>query len=142
MPTKKKKRDRFNGMSEDEVMKRELPDHLHENLDILIVRTAKKIHGTWILTAYLSNTHYTLILYLLYELWYIFLKNQKSMKYKVNKDINLVITGTSLKWNAVFWCQMFSEVFSYLSASVGWYKSRVVCCLCRTSLCWTREPFL
>ncbi|XP_048741191.2 uncharacterized protein LOC125655075 isoform X3 [Ostrea edulis] len=37
MPTKKKKRDRFNGMSEDEVMKRELPDHLHENLDILIV---------------------------------------------------------------------------------------------------------
>ncbi|XP_061187625.1 uncharacterized protein LOC133195714 [Saccostrea echinata] len=37
MPTKKKKRDRFNGMSEDEVMKRELPDHLQENLDILIV---------------------------------------------------------------------------------------------------------
>lgn len=46
MPTKKKKRDRFNGMSEDEVMKRELPDHLHENLDILIVRTSKKINGT------------------------------------------------------------------------------------------------
>ncbi|XP_062615700.1 uncharacterized protein LOC134277370 [Saccostrea cucullata] len=37
MPTKKKKRDRFNGMSDDEVMKRELPDHLQENLDILIV---------------------------------------------------------------------------------------------------------
>jgi hypothetical protein len=37
MPTKKKKRDRFNGMSEDEVMKRELPDHIQENLDILIV---------------------------------------------------------------------------------------------------------
>nr|XP_022301616.1 uncharacterized protein LOC111109690 [Crassostrea virginica] len=37
MPTKKKKRDRFNGMSEDEVMKRELPDHVQENLDILIV---------------------------------------------------------------------------------------------------------
>lgn len=89
MPTKKKKRDRFNGMSEDEVMKRELPDHLHENLDILIVRTAKKINGTWIHTAYLWNTHYTLILYLLYELWYIFLKNQKSMKCKVIKDIQL-----------------------------------------------------
>lgn len=89
MPTKKKKRDRFNGMSEDEVMKRELPDHLHENLDILIVRTAKKINGTWIHTAYLWNTHSTLILYLLYELWYIFLKNQKSMKCKVIKDIQL-----------------------------------------------------
>ena len=40
MPTKKKKRDRFNGMSEDEVMKRELPDHVQENLDILIVSLA------------------------------------------------------------------------------------------------------
>ena len=38
MPVKKRKRDRFNGMTEDEVMKRELPDHLEENLDIVIVR--------------------------------------------------------------------------------------------------------
>ena len=34
----KKKRDRFNGMSEDEVLQRHLPDHLAPNLDILIVR--------------------------------------------------------------------------------------------------------
>ena len=38
MPTKKK-RDRFNGMSEEEVLKRTLPDHLCPNLDIIIVRT-------------------------------------------------------------------------------------------------------
>ena len=36
MPVKKK-RDRFNGMSEEEVMKRTLPDHLCENLDVIIV---------------------------------------------------------------------------------------------------------
>ena len=33
----KKKRDRFNGMSEDEVLQKHLPDHLAPNLDILIV---------------------------------------------------------------------------------------------------------
>ncbi len=33
----KKKRDRFNGMSEEEVLKRTLPDRIKENLDILIV---------------------------------------------------------------------------------------------------------
>lgn len=43
---KKKKRDRFNGMSEDEVMKRELFDYLYENFDIFIVRIVKKIN--WI----------------------------------------------------------------------------------------------
>jgi len=34
----KKKRDRFKGMSEDEVLMRMLPDHLLPNLDIVIVR--------------------------------------------------------------------------------------------------------
>ena len=33
----KKKRDRFKGMSEDEVLMRMLPDHLVPNLDIVIV---------------------------------------------------------------------------------------------------------
>ncbi|GFO23225.1 G/u mismatch-specific DNA glycosylase [Plakobranchus ocellatus] len=33
----KKKRDRFNGMTEDEVLQKHLPDHLAPNLDILIV---------------------------------------------------------------------------------------------------------
>ena len=33
----KKKRDRFNGLSEDEVMAKSLPDHLDYNLDIVIV---------------------------------------------------------------------------------------------------------
>jgi len=33
----KKKRDRFKGMSEDEVLMRMLPDHLVPNLDIIIV---------------------------------------------------------------------------------------------------------
>lgn len=33
----RKKHDRFNGMSEDEVSKRTLPDHLATNLDIVIV---------------------------------------------------------------------------------------------------------
>ncbi|XP_036370699.1 G/T mismatch-specific thymine DNA glycosylase [Octopus sinensis] len=36
MPVKKK-RDRFHGMSEEEVMLRTLPDHLQPNLDIVIV---------------------------------------------------------------------------------------------------------
>lgn len=36
--TVKKKRDRFNGMPEEEVVLRLLPDHLMENLDIVIVR--------------------------------------------------------------------------------------------------------
>lgn len=33
----KKKRDRFNGMTEEEVMQRTLPDHLQPNLDIVII---------------------------------------------------------------------------------------------------------
>lgn len=33
----RKKHDRFNGMSEEEVSRRTLPDHLAENLDIIIV---------------------------------------------------------------------------------------------------------
>lgn len=33
----RKKHDRFNGMSEEEVSKRTLPDHLTNNLDIIIV---------------------------------------------------------------------------------------------------------
>lgn len=33
----RKKHDRFNGMSEEEVARRTLPDHLAENLDIIIV---------------------------------------------------------------------------------------------------------
>lgn len=33
----RKKHDRFNGMSEEEVSKRTLPDHLSNNLDIIIV---------------------------------------------------------------------------------------------------------
>ncbi len=33
----KKKRDRFNGMPEEEVLKRTLPDRIKEDLDILIV---------------------------------------------------------------------------------------------------------
>jgi len=33
----KRKRDRFKGMSEDEVLMRMLPDHLVPNLDIVIV---------------------------------------------------------------------------------------------------------
>ena len=33
----RKKHDRFNGMSEEEIVKRILPDHLCENLDIVIV---------------------------------------------------------------------------------------------------------
>ena len=35
----RKKHDRFNGMSEEEVSRRTLPDHLTENLDIIIVST-------------------------------------------------------------------------------------------------------
>lgn len=35
----RKKHDRFNGMSEEEVSRRTLPDHLAENLDIIIVST-------------------------------------------------------------------------------------------------------
>ena len=33
----RKKHDRFNGMPEEEVSKRTLPDHLTSNLDIIIV---------------------------------------------------------------------------------------------------------
>lgn len=33
----RKKHDRFNGMTEEEVQKRTLPDHLTPNLDIIIV---------------------------------------------------------------------------------------------------------
>lgn len=35
----RKKHDRFNGMSEEEVCRRTLPDHLAQNLDIIIVST-------------------------------------------------------------------------------------------------------
>jgi hypothetical protein len=37
MPVRKK-RDRFHGMPEEEVVKRVLPDHLAPDLDIVIVR--------------------------------------------------------------------------------------------------------
>jgi len=35
----RKKRDRFNGMTEEEVLKKTLPDHLIPGLDIIIVST-------------------------------------------------------------------------------------------------------
>lgn len=38
----RKKHDRFNGMPEEEVSKRTLPDHLTENLDIIIVSISNK----------------------------------------------------------------------------------------------------
>ena len=41
----RKKHDRFNGMPEEEVQKRTLPDHLTPNLDIIIVSTHKYISG-------------------------------------------------------------------------------------------------
>lgn len=34
---RRKKQDRFNGMTEEEVIQRVLPDHLCDNLDIVIV---------------------------------------------------------------------------------------------------------
>lgn len=37
VPKERKKHDRFNGMSEEDVSKRTLPDHLAANLDIIIV---------------------------------------------------------------------------------------------------------
>ena len=37
MLKERKKHDRFNGMPEEEVSKRTLPDHLTQNLDIVIV---------------------------------------------------------------------------------------------------------
>lgn len=37
----RKKHDRFNGMPEEEVSKRTLPDHLTNNLDIIIVNKKK-----------------------------------------------------------------------------------------------------
>lgn len=40
----RKKHDRFNGMSEEEVSRRTLPDHLAENLDIIIVSTIATHH--------------------------------------------------------------------------------------------------
>ena len=45
--TVKKKRDRFNGMPEEDVAKRTLPDHLAENLDIVIVGLPDNIHFTF-----------------------------------------------------------------------------------------------
>lgn len=36
-PKERKKHDRFNGMSEAEVIQRTIPDHLCDNLDIVIV---------------------------------------------------------------------------------------------------------
>lgn len=33
----RKKHDRFNGMAEEDVIKKTLPDHITENLDIIIV---------------------------------------------------------------------------------------------------------
>lgn len=41
-PTKeRKKHDRFNGMPEEEVSKRTIPDHVTHNLDIIIVSHCK-----------------------------------------------------------------------------------------------------
>jgi len=54
----KRKRDRFKGMSEDEVLMRMLPDHLVPNLDIVIVSAVivsrveieKLLHDTSVVT--------------------------------------------------------------------------------------------
>lgn len=43
----RKKHDRFNGMSEEEVCRRTLPDHLAQNLDIIIVSIIFKYYH-WI----------------------------------------------------------------------------------------------
>ena len=41
----RKKHDRFNGMTEEEVQKRTLPDHLTPNLDIIIVSTQENVYS-------------------------------------------------------------------------------------------------
>ena len=41
----KKKRDRFKGMTEEEVLKRVLPDHLKPDLDIMIVSTCSVVYN-------------------------------------------------------------------------------------------------
>ena len=50
----RKKHLRFNGMSEEEVAKRQLPDLLKENLDIVIVSTSPIYVGTYVI---LINRH-------------------------------------------------------------------------------------
>lgn len=46
----RKKHDRFNGMPEEEVSKRTLPDHLATNLDIVIVSFSQRARSTVWLT--------------------------------------------------------------------------------------------
>ena len=41
----RRRHDRFNGMSEDEVRLRTLPDHLTSNLDVVIVRISFFFHN-------------------------------------------------------------------------------------------------
>lgn len=49
----RKKHDRFNGMPEEEVSKRTLPDHLTQNLDIVIVSIASgQYHLVYFLPIY------------------------------------------------------------------------------------------
>jgi hypothetical protein len=45
----RKKHDRFNGMSEEEVSQRFLPDHISENLDIVIVSVTFELYGKYLL---------------------------------------------------------------------------------------------
>lgn len=50
----RKKHDRFNGMPEEEVSKRTLPDHLTTNLDIIIVR-AVAVHSRRVLLLFVLS---------------------------------------------------------------------------------------
>ncbi|KAH8398567.1 hypothetical protein KR215_011151, partial [Drosophila sulfurigaster] len=60
-PKERKKHDRFNGMSEAEVIKRTIPDHLCDNLDIVIVSCKFRIHSYCIYTRRSSYEYYNLI---------------------------------------------------------------------------------
>lgn len=54
-PKERKKHDRFNGMSESEVIKRTIPDHLCDNLDIVIVSCKFRI---CMLNLYSDDPHF------------------------------------------------------------------------------------
>ena len=55
MLKERKKRDRFKGMSEEEVLKRVLPDHLAPGLDIVIVSENDCWYLKWLFLDFIWN---------------------------------------------------------------------------------------
>lgn len=98
----RKKHDRFNGMSEEEVSRRTLPDHLADNLDIIIVSTIASYALCTVYTLYTTYTLYTPLHYVQYLHYLIIHLLYPFFFSNLGVSIDTVITVDLVEWTTFF----------------------------------------